>query len=232
MTDVSLGARPVPLLLLLGALSLVPFVLVMITSFVRIAVVLSILRSALGTPQVPPTMVITGLAVVLTMYVMAPTGGKVLEAVRPALASGAGQGLFSSAGADALFDAGSRAREPIREFLLRHSGPRDRRLFLDLARRMRPAAERAAVQERDLLVLVPSFVVGELSTAFRIGFLVFIPFLVIDMVVANLLLALGMHMLSPTSVSLPFKLLLFVLVDGWHLLVQGLVLGYAAGGGP
>ena len=230
--DVSLGSRPVPLLLLLGALSLLPFVLVMITSFVRIAVVLSILRSALGTPQVPPTMVITGLAVVLTLYVMAPTGGKVLEAVRPALSSGAGQGLFSSAGADALFDAGWRAREPIREFLRRHSSPSDRRLFVDLARRMRPAAERAAVQERDLLVLVPSFVIGELSMAFRIGFLLFIPFLVIDMVVANLLLALGMHMLSPTSVSLPFKLLIFVLVDGWHLLAQGLVLAYAAGGGP
>jgi type III secretion protein R len=249
--DVSLGSRPVPLLLLLGALSLIPFVLVMITSFVRIAVVLSILRSALGTPQVPPTMVITGLAVVLTLYVMAPTGGKVLEAVQPALADhsplrgggaragqsdegrrGAPKGLFSSAGADALFDAGSRAREPIREFLLRHSAPRDRRLFVDLARRMRPAADRAAVRERDLLVLVPSFVVGELSMAFRIGFVLFIPFLVIDMVVANLLLALGMHMLSPTSVSLPFKLLLFVLVDGWHLLVQGLVLGYVTGGGP
>ena len=230
--EVSLGSRPVPVLLLLAALSVLPFVLVMITSFVRIAVVLSILRSALGTPQVPPTMVITGLAVVLSIYVMAPTGGKVLEAVRPALSSGAGQGLFSSAGADALFDAASRAREPIREFLLRHSSARDRQLFVDLGRRMRPAAERGAVGERDLLVLVPAFVIGELTAAFRIGFVIFVPFLVIDMVVANLLLALGMHMLSPTTVSLPFKLLLFVLVDGWRLLTQGLVLAYAAGGGP
>jgi type III secretion protein R len=110
--EASLGARPLPVLLLLGALSLLPFVLVMVTSFVRIAVVLSILRSALGTPQIPPTMVITGLAVVLTLYVMAPTGARVLHAVKPALSSGAGKGLFSPAGADALIDAGGGGPPP------------------------------------------------------------------------------------------------------------------------
>lgn len=223
----SLGGRPLSMLLLLGALSLLPFVLVMITSFVRIAVVLSILRSALGTPHVPPTMVITGLAVILTAYVMAPTGNKVVEAVRPVVSTGAGQGLLSAGGADALYQAAVRAREPVREFLVQHSSVRDRVMFRDLARRMRPPAGRGAVTDRDLMVVVPAFVIGELAAAFQIGFLLFVPFLVVDLVVANILLALGMHMLSPTTVSLPFKLLLFVLVDGWHLLTQGLVLAYA-----
>lgn len=224
--ELSLGSRPLSVLLLLGALSLLPFALVMVTSFARISVVLSILRSALGTPQLPPTMVITGLSLILTVYVMAPTGAKVYEAVKPVLATGQGQGLVSPAAADAIYGAADRAKEPVREFLLRHSRPADRAMFLDLSRRMRSAAERASVGERDLLVVVPAFVIGELAAAFQIGFLLFIPFLVIDMVVANILLALGMHMLSPTTVSLPFKLLLFVLVDGWHLLTQGLVLSY------
>jgi type III secretion protein R len=224
--ELSLGSRPLSVLLLLGALSLLPFVLVMVTSFARIAVVLSILRSALGTPQIPPTMVITGLALILTVYVMAPTGQKVIEAVQPVIQTGQGQGLVSPAAADAIYGAAVRAKEPVREFLVRHSKPADRAMFRDLSRRMRPAGERAAVGERDLLVVIPAFVIGELAAAFQIGFLLFIPFLVIDMVVANILLALGMHMLSPTTVSLPFKLLLFVLVDGWHLLTQGLVLSY------
>jgi type III secretion protein R len=130
------------------------------------------------------------------------------------------------AATEAAFAAAARAREPLREFLLRNSGARDRALFLDLARRGRPEAERAALSERDFLVVTPAFVVGELSQAFRIGFLLFVPFLVIDLVVANVLLALGMQMLSPTTISLPFKLLLFVLVDGWHLLAHGLVTTY------
>ncbi len=222
----SWGSRPLSVLVLLAGLSILPFVLVMITSFVRITVVLSILRSAIGTPQIPPTMVLTGLAVVLTVYVMAPTGAKVYDSVKPVLDEGAGQSLFSTASAEALFHAGLRAKEPVREFLLHHSADRDRIMFRDLARRMRPADQRAAVGEKDLLVVVPAFVIGELAAAFQIGFLLFVPFLIIDMVVANVLLALGMHMLSPTTVSLPFKLLLFVLVDGWHLLTQGLVLSY------
>jgi type III secretion protein R len=220
-------SQPLTVLLLLGALSLLPFVLVMITSFVKIAVVLSILRSALGTPQIPPTIVITGLAVILTVYVMAPTGLKVQQAIEPVLQQQAGkEGLLSGAGADALYRAALRAKEPVREFLLKHSRARDRAMFRDLARRLRPAEQRGTVDQRDLLVVVPAFVIGQLAAAFQIGFLLFVPFLIIDMVVANILLALGMHMLSPTTVSLPFKLLLFVLVDGWYLLTQGLVMSY------
>jgi type III secretion protein R len=223
------GGSPLSVLILLAALSILPFVLVMITSFVKIAVVLSILRSALGTPQIPPTLVITGLSVILTVYVMAPTGAKVHEAVRPVLEQRQGReaSLLSGAGAEALYEAGLRAKEPVREFLVKQSRPRDRAMFRDLARRLRPASQRAAVAESDLLVVVPAFVIGQLAAAFQIGFLLFIPFLVIDMVVANILLALGMHMLSPTTVSLPFKLLLFVLVDGWRLVCFGLVSGYS-----
>lgn len=223
------GGSPLSVLMLLAALSILPFVLVMITSFVKIAVVLSILRSALGTPQIPPTLVITGLSVILTVYVMAPTGARVHEAVKPVLEQRQGReaSLLSGAGAEALYDAALRAKEPVREFLVKHSRPRDRAMFRDLARRLRPAGQRAAVVESDLLVVVPAFVIGQLAAAFQIGFLLFVPFLIVDMVVANILLALGMHMLSPTTVSLPFKLLLFVLVDGWFLLTQGLVMSYA-----
>jgi type III secretion protein R len=222
----SFADSPVALMLLLAALTLLPFVLVMCTSFLKIAVVLSIVRHALGTPQVPPTTVITGLAIILTAFIMAPTGAAVLAEVRPVLDQGGGQGLTSTASVDALIGATERAREPLRAFLVKHAHPRDRAALLQLARRMRPAAQRAAMTDRDFTVLAPAFVISELSEAFQIGFLLFVPFLIVDMLVANLLLALGMQMLSPTTVSLPFKLLLFVLVDGWRLLTQGLIAGY------
>jgi type III secretion protein R len=127
---------------------------------------------------------------------------------------------------DALEQAGDKAKEPLREFLLKHASPRDRALFHGLALRLRSPAERAAISDRDFLVVLPAFLTSELRRAFEIGFLLFLPFLVVDMVIANLLLALGMHMLTPTTVSLPFKLLLFVLADGWQLLLRGLVETY------
>jgi len=227
-----LGARPLALLLVMAALSLVPFVLLMTTCFVKIAVVLSILRSAIGTPQVPPTQVITGLALILTVYVMAPTGARMVDAIQPALSLGAAAGpdaahdLGSVEGLATLQQAGLRAREPLRAFLLKQTDPRDRASFYAVALRMRTADERATITDRDLLVIVPAFVTSELRRAFEIGFLLFVPFLVIDLVISNLLVALGMHMLSPTTVSLPFKLLLFVLADGWHLVARGLVESY------
>ncbi|MCA9582321.1 MAG: EscR/YscR/HrcR family type III secretion system export apparatus protein, partial [Myxococcales bacterium] len=128
--------------------------------------------------------------------------------------------------ADAVFEAIDLGEEPLRQFLRRNAGPRETSLFYDLALRSRPPDQRDKVAADDLLILLPAFLITELAEAFQIGFLVFLPFLVIDMVVANVLLALGMHMLSPTTVSLPFKLLLFVLVEGWYLLSKALVLGY------
>ena len=220
------AAPPLVVLFAMAALSLVPFALLMTTCFVRIAVVLSILRSAIGTPQVPPTQVLTGLALILTLFVMAPTGERMYRAVQPVLDLGAGSEVLSGASVHAMGVAADRAKEPLREFLLKHAGARDRATFYGLALRMRTPAERAAISDRDLLVVVPAFVTSELRRAFEIGFLLFIPFLVVDLVISNLLLALGMHMLSPTTVSLPFKLLLFVLADGWHLVARGLVESY------
>lgn len=222
MTD-----QPVVMIVLLAGLSLLPFILVMLTSFVKVAVVLAIVRNALGAGNIPPTMVVTGLALVLTIFVMAPVGGKVYAEIEPVLDDAKGASLTSGESVQAMIAAGKQAREPVREFLVKHAHARDRAMFTDLARRMRDPADRDSVSNTDLLILAPSFVTSELKEAFAIGFLLFIPFLIIDMVIANVLLSLGMHMLSPTTVSLPFKLLLFVMVDGWALLTRGLVLGYA-----
>jgi type III secretion protein R len=220
------GMASHPLVLILAALSLVPFALLMVTSFVRISVVLSILRSAIGTPSVPPTQVLTGLALILTIAVMAPTGERMYGAVAPVLGMAAGADLASGETIAALQAAVERGKEPLRDFVLKQTARSDRASFYALALKMRAPAERAAVSDRDFGVIVPAFVTSELRRAFQIGFLLFIPFLVVDMVIANLLLALGMHMLSPTTVSLPFKLLLFVLADGWQLVIRGLLESY------
>ncbi len=213
--------NPVVLVIVMGALALAPFVLVMLTSFVKIAVVLSILRNALGTQQVPPNMIITGLSLVLTLFVMAPVAQKVYDAAGTVPQS---RELFSQASVKSLYEASKTAKEPVREFLALHAHPRDRALFMELAARLQPDA---AVPGRDeFRILIPAFVTSELKEAFIIGFLLFVPFLVIDMVTANVLLAMGMQMLSPVVISLPFKLLLFVVVDGWYLVVRGLVLSY------
>lgn len=219
----SFADRPIVSVLVLAALSLLPFVLVLTSSFAKIAVVLSIVRNAIGAPQVPPTMVVTGLAFALSLLVMAPVGADVYRAVEPALGE---RPLDNGVAADALITAAKNAREPVRSFLARHAHARDRAVFTDVARRLRRPEDRASVGDSDLTVLAPAFVTSELKEAFSIGFLLFLPFLIIDILVANVLLSLGMHMLSPTTVSLPFKLLLFVLADGWLLLTRGLLLGY------
>lgn len=216
-----LAARPADWLLLLGATALVPVLLVTLTSFLKISVVLSVLRSALGAPQVPPTTAVTGLALVLTLAVMAPVGEAAWTAAQ-AVPPGGDAGVLA---------AGARALMPLKAFLFRFARPDDREAFLDLARRLRPGAPPAEVADDDLAVLAPAFMVSELRRAFTIGFLVFLPFLVVDLVVANVLLALGLTQLSPTSVALPLKLLLLVAVDGWRLLARGLALAYAPGNG-
>ena len=211
------GDRPVELILLLGAMALVPVLLVMLTAFLKIAVVLSTVRSALGAPQIPPTTAVAGLSLLLTTLAMAPVGEECWAAAQR---SPRGEGVEQTLAAIA---AGA---EPLRSFLHRFARPDDRLTFLELARRQRRPEAREAVAETDFTVLDPAFVVSELRRAFTIGFLVFLPFLVVDLLVSNVLLAVGLTQLSPTSVSLPFKLLLFVAVDGWRLLSRGLVLGY------
>ena len=223
---VSWAANPLTTVLALSLLSLLPFLLMMSTSFVKFSVVFAILRSALGLQQVPPPAVTTGLALVLTAYVMAPVGTQAYDAVQPLLMESSGQDVVSPGGAQMVLEAVSRAREPLRAFLFKHAHPKERAAFHQMALRMGPPSWKESLKDTDLLVLLPAFTVSELTEAFMIGFLIFLPFLVIDMVVSNLLLAMGMHMLSPVTISMPFKLLLFVLVDGWDLLVRGLVQGY------
>ena len=217
-------SRPLILIIALAAMSLLPFVLLMVTSFVKISVVLSIVRNALGTQQIPPTQVITGLAIILTVYIMAPTGIEMYRAGEVDVMR-TGQ-LMSSETVGQLFAAANRSKEPLREFLNRKVSNKDRALFYNLAKKMRKEEDRKDIGEKDFMIIVPAFVVSELKEAFQIGFILFVPFIVIDMVVANILLALGMHMLSPTTISMPFKLLLFVMVDGWYLIAKGLVVGY------
>nr|WP_225937220.1 type III secretion system export apparatus subunit SctR [Myxococcus sp. RHSTA-1-4] len=221
----SFTSRPLILILALAAMGLVPFALMMVTSFVKISVVLSIVRSALGTQQIPPTQVITGLAVILTVYIMAPVGQEMYRAAGVDIWA-KGPGVFSSETVGSLLGAANKSKEPLREWLMKKVTNKDRALFYNLAKKMRKGEDRDAVENTDFMVIIPAFVVSELKEAFQIGFLLFVPFIVIDMVVANILLALGMHMLSPTTISMPFKLLLFVLVDGWYLIAKGLVVGY------
>jgi len=209
------GTNPVVLLLLLAGMSLVPFLLVMFTSFTKMSVVLSLTRSALGTQQAPPTVVLTGLAAVLSLVVMGPVAEAMLSRVQA-------QPLPTVPGPEMLRVVAGAA-EPLRAFLLEHGSPDLRAEFASLSRELRGGS---GVSETDLAVIAPAFVLSELKQAFQIGFLVFLPFLVVDMVVANILLALGMQTLSPSQVSLPFKLLLFVAVDGWGLLARNLLLGY------
>jgi flagellar biosynthetic protein FliP len=197
------------LLFLLTVLSLAPALLILTTSFTRIAIVLSFVRSGLSTQQVPPNQIILGLALFLTFFIMAPYWGQVNQlALQPYLA-----GELSSQEA---FEIGA---EPIRSFMFKETRERDLALFIQLADLPRPEDQ----VDVPTHVLIPAFVISELKTAFEIGFLMYIPFLVIDMVVASTLMSMGMLMLPPVMISLPFKLLLFVMVDGWHLVVQALL---------
>jgi len=205
------ASLPLDVLAGLTLLSVVPFLLVMCTSFVRIVVVLSLVRSAIGASALPPNAVLTGLALVLTLVVMAPTFDRIgREAIAP-----------YARGAMSPSQALARATAPLRAFMLRQTRVGDVALFERVARRSPEPAERAP-----LTVLVPAFVVGELRSAFTIGFALYLPFVAIDLAVAAILMGLGMMMLSPPVVSLPVKLLLFVMVDGWALVCGGVAASF------
>jgi type III secretion protein R len=211
-------------------IALAPFFAVMVTSFTKIAVVLSLVRNALGLQQVPPNVVINGLALVLTVYVMYPT----LNAM---YAASSGDNIASSTmtgdvvdtanpleSTGDLFGMADRAKEPLRAFLVKHSDRNERAFFLRTQQQISGPDLGNTLKDTDFVI--PAFIVKELKSAFEIGFLIFLPFLIIDMVISNILLAMGMMMLSPVTISLPFKILLFVLVDGWVKLAHGLVLSY------
>jgi type III secretion protein R len=217
-TDIGFAAKPVSMLGLLLVLSLIPFAVVALSSFSKVAVVLSIARTAIGSQHAPPNLVITALAAVLSLHIMSP----VIEASYERISSASLKFEVSPRAASDL----KRVAEPFHSFLMKHGSPEERSRFVEWSRELRGEDDANRVHETDLAIVVPAFVVTELKEAFQLGFLVLLPFLVVDMLVANVLLALGMQTLSPTQVSLPFKLLLFVSVDGWSLLSRGLVLGY------
>jgi len=201
------------ILFLLTVLSLAPAIVVMMTSFTRLAIVFSLLRRALGTQQMPPNQIIIGLALILTFFIMSPVYQQInTNALRPYLAEEISQE-----------EAMKNALKPIRKFMFNQTRKKDLSLFVDISKSKQPSS----LEDIPTLVLLPSFVISELKTAFQIGFLIYIPFLVIDMVVASVLLSMGMMMLPPFMVSLPFKLMLFVLIDGWGLLVGSMVRSFS-----
>ena len=203
------AAVSLQIIFLLTILSLAPSILIMMTSFTRIVVVLSFLRTAIGTQQMPPNQLIIGLSLFLTFFVMAPVWDRVNDdAIQPLVED-------QIPYAEAL----DKGMEPIREFMLKQTRQKDMALFVRMAQIKQPRNHKEIPNS----VLIPSFIISELRTAFQIGFILFIPFLVIDLVVSSILLSMGMMMLPPIMVSMPLKILLFVLVDGWNLLIQSLV---------
>jgi len=197
---------------LLTVLSLAPAILIMVTAFTRIIIVLSLIRNAIGVPQLPPNPVLLGLALFLTFFVMAPVWQQIqTDAVTPYLA-----GQLSQQ------DAFAKAEQPVRSFMLRQVREKDLALFVYLAKLDQPKT----LDDIPTYVVIPAFIISELKTAFQMGFVIFIPFLIIDMVVSTVLMSMGMMMLPPVLISLPFKILLFVMVDGWYLLARALVLSF------
>jgi type III secretion protein R len=219
------------LVLLVAGATFVPFVVLVGTSFVKISVVLALVRNAFGAAQVPSSMVVTGLAAVLTFHVMAPTLTAVASAAGPHVDEAMRGDATPSATSRALSAAWDAARPPLQRFLRANTEERDRRLFFDLAQQSRAAqaangAAAVAVQSDDISVLLPAFAITELTRAFAIGFLVLLPFLLLELVLASMITSLGLTTLSASTVSLPFKLLLFVFANGWYLVTRALVLGY------
>ena len=210
---------PFSLIVLLVGMSLLPFIAMIATSYLKIVVVISLIRNALGIQSIPPNMVVNALAMILTFYIMAPICSESWEIAKTELAN--------KPAAVHETDAVAKAAEPFRQFLMKHTGDGERAFFVSTAEKLwAKGDEPAKVDSESFAILIPSFCVSELTKSFQIGFLVYLPFIAIDIIVSNILLAMGMMMVSPVTISLPFKLLLFVMVNGWTLLIQGLVRGY------
>lgn len=196
------------LMILVASLTLLPFMVASMTSFLRYVIVFSILKTAMGTQQVPPAVVLVGMALVMTMYTMSPVFGDMYERVTPMMEKNAN-----------VVEILSEGSEPLKNFMMRQTRQSDIQVFLEMSRETAPDTP----EDLNIWEVAPAFMLSELRTAFEIGFVIFIPFILVDLVVANTLLALGMMMLSPTIISLPFKILIFIAVDGWALIVNGLV---------
>ncbi len=199
------------MLIVMTIFSLIPFVFCCMTSFLRFVIVFSMLKTAMGTQQVPPSIVIIGLAMILTFYTMGSTFSKMYEL-----------GSIPYQKNQNMIEAINEGSKPLKEFMMKQTRESDLAFFVELSQKEPPKSP----EEITIWQVAPAFIISELKTSFEIGFIVFVPFIVLDLVVANILLALGMFMLSPTIISLPFKLLIFIAVDGWALIVQGLVTSY------
>lgn len=209
---------------LLSLLSLLPFIIMVLTSFLKIVVVLSLLRTALGVQQAPPNQVINGVAFLLSLFIMYPTAIQMYQAAQGAIhQSKIPESFLSPSSSSYVIEVATAATQPMKEFLKRNSSPRHQALFYRMAYRGLPEDYRSTLKPDDTIVLIPAYITGQLKDAFEIGVLIYIPFFVIDLVTSNILLAMGMMMLSPVTISMPLKLFLLVMLDGWTLLIEGLV---------
>lgn len=209
---------PLTVALVFTALGLVPFLAIMVTSFVKLSVVLTLIRQALGVQNIPPNTAIYGLSIILTVYIMAPVGMSVYDSLKD-------KDLKLSQSQQLLTDV-EVAAEPFKAFLKKHVKPAQQDFFFRTTRTIWPEKLASQVGPESYMIIIPAFTVSELTNAFEIGFLIYLPFIVIDLIVSNILLAMGMMMVSPLTISLPFKLFLFVMMDGWSRLIHGLVLTY------
>jgi type III secretion protein R len=215
------SADPISLFLVMVAMAVLPFAAMVVTSYTKIAVVLGLLRNAIGVQQVPPNMVLNGIALIVSCYVMAPVLMEASDHIQLASTS-----PTAPSNAQQIISAADAAREPFRRFLDKHAAANEKAFFLKSAAAVWPPERAQQLKKDDLLVLAPAFLLTELAAAFRIGFLLYLVFIVIDLVIANVLLAMGLSQVTPTNVAIPFKLLLFVVLDGWSKLIHGLVLTY------
>jgi type III secretion protein R len=209
-------------LAILAGLSLLPFAIMLLTSFLKIVVVFSLLRSALGVQQTPPNQVLNGIALLVTLYIMFPTGLAMYQAAEGVISKNPPTEILSDKSAVFIVEVVDKAKEPLRGFLQRNTSPKHIQSFYALGTKMFPDPYKTQLKNTDFVVLVPAFITSQLKTAFEIGVLIYLPFFVIDLVVSNILLAMGMMMLSPLTIALPIKLLLLVMIDGWTILIQGL----------
>ncbi len=208
----------------LTLMSLLPFIIMILTSFLKIVVVLSLLRSALGVQQAPPNQIINGVAFMLSLFVMYPTMLKMYDAAQTVISKEqAPSGLLQEGSSEYIMKIADVAKEPLREFLRRNSSVGHQGLFYKMAYKVLPEDYRPDLKPDDFMIVIPSYITSQLKEAFEIGVLIYIPFFVIDLVTSNILLAMGMMMLSPVTISMPLKLFLLVMLDGWTLLIEGLV---------
>jgi type III secretion protein R len=211
---------PITLFTVLIILGIAPFAAILVTSFTKIVIVLSLLRLALGVQQVPPNLVLNGIALILSAYIMAPIGMTAIEELQRTSLGGKNNQV------DQMISVAEVVKGPLKEFLNKNITEREKLFFLKSAKSIWPPERAAQLKEDDLMILVPSFTVSELTKAFQIGFVIYLAFVAVDLIIANILLAMGMSMISPTMISVPFKLLLFVVLDGWSQLIHSLVLSY------